>query len=98
VYPFEVPRLSGQHTEIEARRPEGLSLSLLNLSTYNYFGYGYHRGDRRGQEALDRYGLGAGSSPVISGTFDIHHRLESELVDFYGLEAAPLRCSPPGTR
>jgi glycine C-acetyltransferase len=37
------------------------------------------------KEALDRFGLGACSSPVQAGTLEVHRRLESRLVDFVGL-------------
>jgi glycine C-acetyltransferase len=35
--------------------------------------------------ALDRYGLGAASSPVLSGTLELHTELERALADFVGL-------------
>jgi glycine C-acetyltransferase len=38
--------------------------------------------------ALQHYGCGTGSVSLLSGTQDIHHRLEARLADFYGREAA----------
>ena len=33
-------------------------------------------------EAIERYGLGASGSPILSGTFDVHKRLEARLAAF----------------
>lgn len=80
-YRFELPRASHQQAEVDLG-----DQTCLNLSSYNYLGLGYHpEVIEAAKAALDRYGLGAASSPVISGTFQIHNELEQELVDFYGL-------------
>lgn len=41
-------------------------------------------------KAISKYGVGAGSTAVLSGTFDLHNELEKELADFKGAEAALL--------
>ncbi len=83
---FEAPRQAAQRTEVSAERADGTRLSMLNMSSYNYLGYGYHpEVIAAAKAALDRYGLGAASSPVLSGTLQVHKELERALVDFVGL-------------
>lgn len=85
-YSFEVPRLGGQTPEVEVERANGLRLRLLNFGSYNYLGYSMHpEVIAAAKAALDRYGLGAASSPILSGTLALHRQLEQSLLDFYGL-------------
>src|SRR5205814_1589509 len=86
VYAFEAPRLEAQKTEVRARRADGTRLHLLNFSSYNYLGFGLHpEVIEAAKQALDRYGLGACSSPVQAGTLAVHKVLEERLIDFIGL-------------
>lgn len=86
IYAFEAPRLQGQKTEIEVQRSTGEILNLLNFSSYNYLGYATHPNViAAAKDALDRYGLGAASAPITSGTFRLHQQLEQRLIDFFGL-------------
>jgi glycine C-acetyltransferase len=86
LYPFEAPRLEAQYPRVRAQRADGTPLHLLNFSSYNYLGLSYHPAViEAAKEALDRYGLGACSSPVQAGTLDLHRELEERLVDFVGL-------------
>ncbi len=86
VYAFESPRLEGQKTEVDARRADGTKLRLLNFSSYNYLGYGMHpEVIAAAKDALDRYGLGACSSPVQAGTLELHTKLEQRLLEFMRL-------------
>lgn len=85
-YSFEVPRLGQQTPEVEVERPGGLRLRLLNFGSYNYLGYSHHpEVIAAAKDALDRHGLGAASSPILSGTLSIHKQLEQALLDHYGL-------------
>ena len=63
-------------------------LQLLNLSSYNYLGLS-SRAEviAAAKAALDQYGLGAAGSPILSGTMDVHVRLEEELAKFKRKEA-----------
>ena len=86
VYAFEAPRLEGQKTLVRARRADGTPLSLLNFSSYNYLGYGMHpEVIDAAKGALDRFGLGACSSPVQAGTLECHVDLERQLLEFMDL-------------
>jgi 7-keto-8-aminopelargonate synthetase-like enzyme/3-oxoacyl-(acyl-carrier-protein) synthase/acyl carrier protein len=85
VYAFEIPRTGVQGPEVELIDGDA-RLKCVNLSSYNYLGYGYHpEVIAAAKDALDRYGLGAASSPVISGTFELHRQLEHGLLDFFAL-------------
>lgn len=86
LFAFENRRRGPQGPEVAFARTTGDALEVLNLSSYNYLGYANHpEVIEAAKAALDRYGLGAASSPVHGGTFDLHARLEAELVDFMGL-------------
>lgn len=85
IFAFEAPRLTGQSTEVTIERETGERLQALNFSSYNYLGLGYHPDViAAAKQSLDTYGLGANSSPVISGTLGVHRELEQGLVDFFG--------------
>jgi 8-amino-7-oxononanoate synthase len=64
-------------------------LDLLNFASYNYLGLSY-RPDviAAAKCALDKYGLGAAGSPILSGMMEIHDQLETELARFKRKEAA----------
>jgi 7-keto-8-aminopelargonate synthetase-like enzyme len=86
VYAFESVRTSMQTSEVDLVRETGEAMHLLNFSSYNYLGLGYHpEVIRAAQDAVARFGLGANSSPVISGTYEIHKELEDGLLRFFSL-------------
>lgn len=85
-YPFEASRRRGQDTVVDLTREAGDELQLLNFSSYNYLGYSKHpEVMSAAKAAIDRYGIGAASSPVHGGTFEVHKELERELIEFVGL-------------
>jgi 8-amino-7-oxononanoate synthase len=64
---------------------------LLNLASYNYLGISYRDEVKQAAlQALERYGLGASGSPILSGTFDIHEEFATELAEFKAKEACIL--------
>jgi glycine C-acetyltransferase len=86
LYGFESPRLRTTGTETEILRETGERLTMLNFASYNYLGYGHHPAViAAAKAALDRYGLGAASAPIISGTFGLHQEFQERLVNFIGL-------------
>ena len=86
MYAFEARRAGAQRPEVNLRRTNGRALHVLNMSSYNYLGLSYYpEVIEAAKAALDRYGLGAASSPVHSGTFEIHGALEDALLQFMGL-------------
>jgi 7-keto-8-aminopelargonate synthetase-like enzyme len=87
IYAFESARLGSQKTTVRLRRETGEELDVVNFSSYNYLGYSYHpEVIAAAKEALDHYGLGAASSPIISGTLGIHKQLEEKLAAFFRLQ------------
>ncbi|MCH2022544.1 MAG: aminotransferase class I/II-fold pyridoxal phosphate-dependent enzyme [Saprospiraceae bacterium] len=87
VYAFESARAHQQNTEILLKRETGEMLQMLNFSSYNYLGFGYHPEVKEAaKKAIDKFGLGANSSPVISGTFSVHKQLENKLLEYFGME------------
>ncbi len=64
-------------------------VELLNLSSYNYLGLSYRpEVIEAAKSALDRYGLGAAGSPILSGTMAVHDELQRAIARFKGTEAA----------
>jgi glycine C-acetyltransferase len=62
---------------------------VVNLSSNNYLGLATHPDLRaRAIDALERYGVGAGSVRTIAGTMAIHVELERRLAAFKKTEAA----------
>ncbi|HUB75215.1 MAG TPA: 8-amino-7-oxononanoate synthase [Solirubrobacteraceae bacterium] len=63
----------------------------LLLCSNNYLGLADHpRVREAAADAAMRWGVGAGSSRLVSGTMTIHRRLEERLADFKGSEACML--------
>jgi 8-amino-7-oxononanoate synthase len=62
---------------------------LINLASNNYLGLA---NDNRlvsvAKEALEKYGLGAGASPLVSGHLEIHEKLEAAIAEFKSAEAS----------
>ncbi|AEB12612.1 8-amino-7-oxononanoate synthase [Marinithermus hydrothermalis] len=62
---------------------------LINLASNDYLGLSTDpRLVRAAQEALARWGVGAGASRLVSGDRRVHAALEAALADFKGTEAA----------
>jgi len=91
-YLYGQPMSSRPMTRVELQEKlEQRRLNLLNLSSYNYLGLSYRPEIiEAAKKAVDRYGLGAAGSPVLSGTMDVHQDLERELAAFKGKPAALL--------
>jgi len=64
---------------------------LLDLASNDYLGFSRHPAVRAAAAAeLQRSGLGAGASRLISGTRPVHEQLEEALADWLGRERALL--------
>lgn len=62
---------------------------LINLSSNNYLGLATNEKLKRvANEAINKYGVGAGAVRTINGTLDLHVELEKNLAEFKGTEAA----------
>ncbi|GAA0335299.1 glycine C-acetyltransferase [Bacillus carboniphilus] len=62
---------------------------LINLSSNNYLGLATdERLKKAAEEAIEKYGVGAGAVRTINGTLKIHEELEEKLAEFKHTEAA----------
>ncbi|OLS38552.1 glycine C-acetyltransferase [Bacillus sp. MRMR6] len=62
---------------------------LINLSSNNYLGLATdERLKQVAQEAIEKYGVGAGAVRTINGTLKLHVELEEKLAEFKHTEAA----------
>jgi 8-amino-7-oxononanoate synthase len=58
---------------------------IINFASYNYLGLAKHpEVIAAAKSALDRYGVGACGSPILSGMTDLHRELEDSLARFLG--------------
>jgi glycine C-acetyltransferase len=89
-YLYSEPLQGAPSTHVRVRnRKTGEVQDLLNLASYNYLGISYRPEVKKAAiEAVDKFGLGASGSPILSGTFGIHERFAEELAAFKGKEAA----------
>lgn len=86
LYTFELTHLEAQKPLVAVENYAGKHTDLISFASYNYFGYSYHPDViAAAKAALDTYGLGATGSPLLNGTFRIHHELEQGLVDFFDM-------------
>lgn len=70
-------------------RQTGREREMLMFGSNNYLGLAAHpRVVKAAEEALEKYGVGAGSVSLLAGTFDIHKKLEKKLAEFKGCEDA----------
>src|SRR5438093_4935033 len=70
---------------------EGRPRSVINLCSYNYLGLA-NRPEvvAAARDALEKYGVGACGSPLLSGMTDLHRQLERRVAGFLGREDARL--------
>lgn len=77
---------------------DGREREMIYFASNDYLNLTRHpRVIKAGREALEKYGAGAGSVPLLGGTLDIHVRLEEELARFKGCEAAMIYTSGFGS-
>jgi glycine C-acetyltransferase len=61
----------------------------VDFSSNDYLGLSSHPALlAAAKDALERYGVGAGASRLMSGDLEIHHALEEEVASFKGTQAA----------
>jgi len=84
VYPYFIPIEGSEDTEvtIDGRR-------LIMIGSNNYLGLTHHPKVLEAAEAAARrYGTGCTGSRFLNGTLDLHEKLEVELAEFTGHDAA----------
>ena len=67
----------------------GRKKEMIMMGSNNYLGLTSHpKVIKIAKENIDKYGAGAGSVPLLAGTFDIHRQLEMKLAELKGCEDA----------
>ncbi len=62
---------------------------MVMMGSNNYLGMSAHpKVIKAAEEAIEKYGVGAGSVSLLAGTFDIHKKLEKRLAKLKGAEDA----------
>jgi glycine C-acetyltransferase len=91
-YLYSEPLQTAPSTRVQVRdRKTGEIRDLINMASYNYLGISYRDEVKKAAiDAIQKYGLGASGSPILSGTFELHKELESEVASFKDKEAAIL--------
>lgn len=79
-------------------RYTGKIKEMIYLASNDYLNLTKHpRTIAAGMEALEKYGSGAGSVPLLGGTLDIHIELEKKIAKFKGCEDAIIYTSGFGS-
>jgi 8-amino-7-oxononanoate synthase len=91
-YLYSEPLATAPTTRVRVKnRKTGQVQDLLNLASYNYLGISYRPEVKKAAvEAVERYGLGASGSPILSGTMDIHVELAQAVARFKAKDGAIL--------
>ena len=83
-YTFQAPlqQRSGPRVRVDDR-------DMLMMSAYDYLGLiGHPDIEGAALRAVERYGTGTGGVRLLTGTTELHRRLEDRLAEFKGTEAA----------
>jgi len=76
----------------------GKSREMVYMASNDYLNLTQHpRVVEAGRRALNKYGAGAGSVPLLGGTLDIHCELEKAIAEFKGCEDAIIYTSGFGS-
>jgi 8-amino-7-oxononanoate synthase len=84
IYPYFIPLSENEGTEAVMRGKR-----LIMCGSNNYLGLTTHPKVRQAaKDAIDRFGTSCTGSRFLNGTLELHERLEAELAEWVGKEAA----------
>jgi glycine C-acetyltransferase len=79
------PILTAPDTEFELIDRSRSKRRFLNFCSYNYLGYSLHPEVKKAvQEAIDHFGTGAVSAPLLSGYYGVTRELEERIAELKG--------------
>ena len=79
-----IEEVAGPEVMVDGRR-------FINFASNDYLGLSQHPFLKiAAQEAIERFGIGAGASRLVTGSQSLHRKLEQELATFKGTESALL--------
>ena len=87
---FRRVSLNGSSPVMQVLDPyTGKEREMIYLASNDYLNLTRHpKTIEAGKKALEKYGAGAGSVPLLGGTLDLHVALEKKVADFKGCESA----------
>ena len=96
---YAQPMMSGPKTEFQVYDHNTQSVrKFLNFCSYNYLGYSYHPEVMQAvKDAMDVFGTGAVSAPLLSGYSHPIQKLEEAVAELKGKEAAVVFSTGYGT-
>jgi len=84
LYPYYIPIQGSTDTEVTID-----GKPVIMLGSNNYLGLTHHpKVIEAATAAMKKYGTGCTGSRLLNGTLDLHEKLESDLAEFVGHEAA----------
>ena len=91
--------LSGNSPVIQAINPHTQETKdLINFGMNSYLFLNVHPEVKKAAaEAIEKYGVGSGSVPLLTGSMDVHTELENKIAQFKGGEAAILNATGFGS-
>ncbi|MCK5073904.1 MAG: pyridoxal phosphate-dependent aminotransferase family protein [Bacteriovoracaceae bacterium] len=79
---------TSSNVEVVCKKSEDSSRMIM-MGSNNYLDFASdERVVKASKNALEKYGYGAGSVPLLAGTFEIHKELEKRIASFYGRESS----------
>ena len=98
-YTYRRPLLSASRNRVVIfDETTGKEREMIMMGSNNYLGLTAHpKVIKAAEKAIEKYGVGAGSVPLLAGTYDLHKELEVKLAKLKGCEDAVIFPTGYGT-